>query len=340
MAPPDSLLEPKPAEPAAAPPRVADLMPEDPAEAGIKTEKGKADYRKWRQHQLSLEKRADELEAKLGQSPPATDREQAAAARIAELEGHLAEMSGEFEKIDIQRHPAFQRQFVQPRTEAFEAASTLLKDVEMEPALLDKALSLNGKARIQALDEITESIESPNVRMRLINHIDRIEQLDQARNAAMTDVKGQVQRMEGHERAERHRALQEQERQLLTNVDMAADNLKQNGFGMFLTEIPGNDKHNEEVRRIIADAKGVFTQNTNAEQLAAVAVMGRVAPKALAWAIHERQARLTVEKELAELKGARPGLEGEGTGAETGEAVEGISAAFARAKEGSGRFTV
>lgn len=317
-------------------PTVAELMPETPPE-GIKSEKGKADYKKWREHQLALEKdakRTKELEGQIAQLRANPQQGAEATARIQQLEQRLVQMSAVVEKYGIQEHPAFQEQFVRPQLQAAEDARNIVEMAGLEKNAIDSVLRLQGKARVEALDELMESITSPTLKGQLAENLFRYEQIDKQKAAVEKDRSGWLQNEDLRIKANQHAQIQETEKQFNALLDESVGFLRDKAGFEMLKEDPGNEQWNGRVQQRVKEAQYLLTRNTDPKQLAAAAVLAVVAPEYRQWALNAEQRARTAERELAELKGATPRLNGGSGGGQGGGGEErsGLASLFDRAK--------
>lgn len=275
----------------------------------IKSPAARENFKRLAESERAALNKAAELERKVAelQANPRTD--EAAAARIAELEQRAAELSAAFEKVDLKAHPAIQRQFIEPRNQLVAATKNLLANTDLDPSHLDRVLSLTGKDRIAAIDELTDSIKSPTTVNRLTQALNQIEQLDGEMDAVMADAKNTRAQLDQQSKAEQHRAMQAETQRLSTMVDSVADYFRQQGFEVFKkSDQPGAEKWNAGVDQRIAEAKRLLTSSGDINEHAAAAVLGVAAPVYRDMARGWREQALAYKKELDEIKGADPDL--------------------------------
>lgn len=298
-------------------------LPVEPP-ASIKTEKGKADWKAWREGWKGTLSKIKQLEA--GQQNGAHDAQ--ANARIAELEGRLVELSTVAERANLELHPAFQAQFVNPIRQMAEQAKEIAAMADVGGEAIEKVLGLAGKARVQAMDELMDGVNSPTIRAQLGELLFNIERKEKERAQVLNDVKGNSERLAEHERAEQHRRLQAQQKQIGEVVDSTFEILRdQHGFEL-LREVPGNEKWNTSRKAKLEQARHIMT-GASASEAAAAAVLSVLAPEYRTWALAERDRANALEKENAELRGADPKLGGRTATEAAGEAPSGAAAVLA-----------
>lgn len=302
LTPPDSLLGDLPAKPVET--VAEELFPEEPP-AAIKTEKGKADYKKWRETYKAMETRVKELESK----PPSDEK---AVARIAELEGRLQEFSQRFERINLMEHPDFIRQFEAPLRELRGTATEIVKNAGLDPEALAAVMGKTGIDRIKAMDQLAETIESPTLRRRLERTVEDIEAKEAERDKVLSDVKGNTERLTTQQKIQQHQAMQDYEKRMNSTIDGVENYLATDQKIAFFqkAEGPGADKWNEALEADKAETRQILFNSKNEAQFAGVVALGVKAPRILAWGMSERKMRVAAEKALADLRGAEPSLGG------------------------------
>jgi len=242
------------------------------------------------------------------QSKKITDEK--AAARIAELEGQLKEYSDTVASVKLEQHPAFVAKFVRPREQLLGSATNLLKSVDKDPAALEKAMSLTGKQRIQALDEFYDDIESPTVRSKVAAMVDQIDNIDEQRSAVLADAKGSYERLTTHDKAEQHRQAQEQTAKLEQVFDGAIQHLRDKVGFEVLKEVEGVDWWNNQGKNAVEAARKLMFSNDDPQQMAVASVLAATSGIHRGLWLKERAQRVALAKELAEIKNADPDLSG------------------------------
>lgn len=308
--PPEITGAPEPT-PARKEPTVDEIMPEEPP-ASIKSEKDRANWKVYRGHQKHLETELAEARKQLEAKPPPVDQD--TKALIAQYEERFTVMSEALERAGIHMHPAFNEQFTQPIAHAKESATQVLKDVGIDSNILDRVFQSKGKERIEAMDELGETITSQTVRMKILAKIEEIERLEERQQAALNDRQNWLQNEDQKLRAKRHQEGQQQVTQIRGMVDQAVEGLAKAGFTIF-NKIDGNEKWNGQRDGWVESAKKSLTETTDPMELAGRSALGQVAP--VIWqALLSTQKRLrAAEKELSEMGGALPSLDGNGGGA-------------------------
>jgi flagellar motility protein MotE (MotC chaperone) len=284
---------------------------EEPApEPVAETFKGPKELRQaYDKTKAELKRLADE-NAKFQEQLKTPPKDETAQARIAELETQLREYSDTVASVKLEQHPAFVAKFVKPREQLIANAFGLLKTAEVDPAGLEKAMSLTGKPRIQALDDFFDNIESPTTRTRVAALVDQIDNIDEQKSAVLADAKGSYERLTTHDKAEQHRQAQEQTAKLEKVFDGAIEHLRDKVGFEVLKEVDGVDWWNKQGKSAIEAARALMFQNDNPEQMAIGSVLAATSGIHRGLWLKERSQRLALAKELAEIKNADPDLSG------------------------------
>lgn len=269
---------------------------------------------------LTAEKKIIELEAKRGETPAE------AQARIEQAEARAIELSAIIERLDVTQHPQFKAQFELPRQHMMATAKGLLESVGAESNAFEKAMGLSGKARIDAIDALTDTIESRTVQNSVATLVANIDQLDQAREGVLANAHTLAQQQRQQQQANMHRQMQATEQQMLSMVDNSAEYLaSQQGFEVLReSKEPGFEAWNTQREQIITTARELMTKTTDPAQIAAASVLASAAPVYRKLAHTYRERALAAEAKLQAQRDSEPTLSGNGKGAPDADApVEG-----------------
>lgn len=300
LAPDFAALETKPESPAEPPLKITDEMI-----AAAKTPKAQADMRKFRESYESLEKQVAELKAR--PAAPAEDTETKTLLEMTKKERD--ELLARLERYDLQATPAFQEKYMKPRQQKFNDAYNLLKEAGANPDALAGAMSMAGPARIEALEEIAESIPHKMVRGRFERLVEAIDADSRVINEKLADAKRSAEEQSKNELIRRHETNQKLEQELKSLLGAARTDLLENLKLETLVktgkpEFEWWDKQVDEVDRVAEEIllKGTPQDSAIAAYLGASAGVFRNMYHA------ERKARLALELENRELKDAEPNL--------------------------------
>lgn len=253
------------------------LKPEDlPAfyeKLGIKGEKARENFEKLTGVAHTLEKKTVELEKSLADEKKLREAgDPNAAAKIRELEGKLQELSPLVEQTNLQRHPNFIATFTQPRAKLLEMAQKTVKDFGGDPAVLEKALSLNGRARSEALDEIYSEVTSTSEREELAGMVRNIKMLDQGASDAIQNAKLHNEKLAEQERLQNFQTHEKRVENVKGNLALAEKFLRdEHNFEILKdTSDPDLKKTQDQIR---STAERLMLQTEDPAELSAAAYM-------------------------------------------------------------------
>lgn len=132
----------------------------------------------------AAEARLAELEKKLAASGDPVANE-ATKARMAQLETQIKDYDAKLKVYDLQSHPDFVKQYVEPERNAAAQLSNLFKMEGVEGVDVAKLLALDGKKFAQAVSEALEDL-TPFSRTTATQLFHQAKQLQQARSEALT----------------------------------------------------------------------------------------------------------------------------------------------------------
>ncbi len=253
-------------------------------------------------------------------------------AKIAETTKINQQMSDRIAVVDLQLHPEFQRQFTEPRMGLVQSATELIKESDIEPEQFDKAMKLTGKSRRQALDEIIQSVESPTLTGQLGVIFNQIEDLDRRRAGALADAKGNLERLQEHDKTVRYEHRQTEIKQLSSKVDQIESSLANDRGIIFLKRSGTDEEWNKRLDEENKVTKYLATSCKDQDQIMTALRMGTDYPHlyntALDWYKRLQQANA----KIAEYEGSEPSLNGIRTpSAQPSAAERGMSFAQAAA---------
>lgn len=325
--PPPSVLGEVPAKPEATADPIEQeygTLPEQPPPE-FKSKEAKESYAKMRQNHEKLKSDFRAAREAAKQKPPP---DEGMAAQLADLTARNAELNAIVERSAIESHPYVRQQFDEPRKQLFNIAASALKKVDIDPARLGKILSLDGKDRVDAMDELYGEIESPTTREKVTNAIAQIDMLEEKKGEFLADRQGNVERMTAAEKAEQYRQFTAQEKALDESVTEAIDLLGNKiGFEHWKKSDDPNAKDWNE--RIIDRERALrFLSKENKDPKLTVRVLaaGVVAEDIRKWALSLQEQLQAERQKVAEYEGAMPNLNG-------ASATEKVSATGTMAKD-------
>lgn len=214
------------------------------------------------------------------------------------------------ERANLLESPKFQRDYLEPRAKEFSNAQGIVKDAGADPAMLTRAISLTGKGRIEALDEIREAIPSDMMKGRFDRLIESIDNRTVEINERLANAKTAAQEQAKQETIQRHETSEKMTKELKSLLGAARSDLLENVKLETLQKVgkPGFEWWDEQVDEIDQVAEEILLKST--PQKAAVAAYLAASAGALRSMFQaERESNKAKDREIAELKGATPRLE-------------------------------
>lgn len=279
-------------------------IPEEPP-AYLKTEKAKEDHRNWRKKWEGVLAENTRLKAE----KPAPAEDPGSKAMIEDLQRQNQDLLTKIERVDVTLSPKFQRDFIIPRNNLFAEAKAVLKEAGIDPDSLDHALSLTGKAKIEALDAIATEIPSQLFRDRFGRLIDGMDTKTREINEVLRNAKGQREQLTKQETLERHAQLVETEKQMRAGLEMTRRDLAEN-LKIELLYKTGKPEHawfDKIVDDVDATAEEIMFRSTP-EKLPTIAYFAALFGPTRDLFHAERKARLAAEERLAAIEGVEPTL--------------------------------
>jgi hypothetical protein len=279
-----------------------------------KSPKKQADMRKFRDALTALKGEV----ARLKEQPAAKPAEDAGLSAVVEQQRQqLADMSARLERQNAVAHPIFQQQFVQPRDAMFAQASETVKEAGGDVEAFERAMTLNGKNRTAALDEVVGNVESHILRTRLERLIDGIDSKEREINAALKDAKGLNEKMARDEKIARHEMIQRQEKELVSMLEATEsrflEGLDSPEGGKVKLEVlqkvgrKGYEWWDEQADDIRATAREILLKGTP-QKIATAAVLAASCGAYKSLYENERRARMAAEKRNQAQDDAEPDL--------------------------------
>ncbi len=222
--------------------------------------------------------REQELLGQLAELKKAPAAAPDADATIKSLEAQVQELSGAIERTSIENHPRFRAEFTEPRARKVAAAHEILKDARADPDQWDRAISLKGAARTDALEELYDNLPRA-VSSELGALAVSIRDIDARQDAVLADRKGLHERLQQEQLRQQHEALKQHEINTLEILQAAEkDLIDRMGMEVYKTsDSPDHKKWNESVERMKADARKILLETTDPSVMARAALLAPAA---------------------------------------------------------------
>jgi hypothetical protein len=317
-----------PVDPTKPPELGQDELPEgkvlfpDEAIDKLRTEKAKGDIRELRaRYDTARQSLAKQTEALTAAQKQVASQE--TNALVEDLKKRNAELNSIVEQKAIEDLPYFKNTYVEPRKALIKNAVNALElsDIEKPLEVLEKAMGLEGRARIAAFDQIFENVNSPTLRTRLENTIAQIESLDDQRNAFLADREGNTARIAAQTEAQKVEQAKQQEAWVKDGIKKTFDYLATKSPFFKRSGKPGYEAWDKAYDEDMALVEELSLRNENPLKLISTIGLGVRASRILA--AYEKL-KVTVaerDKTIAQLRGSRPTLTGDTV---SGERQEGV----------------
>ncbi len=280
----------------------------DPAKAG-QWDSLKSKAKEW-------EKKAHEFEQRLSKMSNVERSNDDFQKQLADRDVRIKEMSALVERANVEAHPDFRKKYVEGRDALVGRAKTIVSDAGGEGDDIALALSLSGRARVEAIEKAAENL-SPFQNQRLGRVIDELEALDS--EAATKREKSSEAWKEIQQ--EQHEQQQRQREEFSVKALKTYDSVKREMARELevLREAPSSDWWNEQRKAIVEKSDKFFAENEDMAESAKAAIWKEAGPVYKELYDGERKyneteiTRLTAE--LAETKKALSEAYGSGPGA-------------------------
>lgn len=299
LAPDFAALETKPEIPVEPPVKITDEMI-----AAAKTPKAQADMRKFRASYEKLEKEVEELRKR-----PVVSEDTETKTLLEITTKERDNLLSRLERYDLQATPAFQEKYIKPRQQKFDDAYSLVKESGGNPEALARAMSLSGKPRIEALEEIAESIPQQIMRNRFERLIEAIDADSRVINEKLANAKLAAEEEAKNDIIRRHEHNEKITKELKSLLAAARSDLteKMKLETLIKTGKPEDEWWDKKVDQVESIAEEFLFKSTPQEWAIGAYMVGSAGVFREMYQA-ERAARLAVEQENRELKGAEPNL--------------------------------
>lgn len=277
--------------------------------------KGKAreNFEKLATKQYETEKLLrEERQARTKAEEKAAKGDPDAQARVKELETQNQQMSAIVQRASLENHPEFQAKYDIPRKQLTEMAKTAFSDAGGDPAEMEAALSLTGKARIEKLEELLGRVSSDLLKRKIERANENLELVEADRSRTLQNQGEVLKQLQEKDQATRHKAFEEYEKTTKQNLVRATEILRdEHKFEVFKTvDDPNYQWWNDQFKKMQDSAETIMLKTSDPTELAVAAQLAVAAPVYRAMFHEERKARITAEDRLKQYEDGEPGIGG------------------------------
>lgn len=296
----------------------------------LRSDKNKAGWEALKGKAKELETKARELEKKLQGAEEGSKKAADLEAMIAEYDKKLVDISRKAEEYEgivkkrwIEDDPEFRKTYIDGRSNLIGEARKIAEDSGIDPTAIEKALNLDGRPRVQALEEAAESMSSFQ-QGRLGEVITKLDRLDREALAKRGNPDDYRKEQEATRVA---REREEAETFTRTSTKAFRDAVQEaSKESLMLQRLDGVEWWNKNIDADLAKAEEIWKTNGDPKVAAKLVIRGIAAERAEQAYRDMRAERDTIqekaskmEKELESLYGRGPKHSSNGTSVKAGE---------------------
>lgn len=251
------------------------------------------------------ETKAKELAAKLAEYEPLK-------TQLAEREAKLKEYDEIVARARIEDHPDFRKEFIDGREKLISRAKEIIEDAGGDAKAVETALNLKGKARVDALEAVSENLGKFQTGMlgQVIRELTDLDARAQEKREKAKDSYKQLQEQDQQRKSE------EAARRAQTRAGEFDETTRRlRGELEVLKHADGHDEWNARADRIVREARAFVDEHPSADIEAEILSRAVPAYRDLFIQADERAEKLAVEnarmaEELKTIHSKRPSLNG------------------------------
>lgn len=303
---PDFTKKPDVAAPAAPDAELAEL---DAAIEVAPTPKAKADLARFRGQLADLKKENATLKAHPVAAP---EGQSDYKALYEDTKKQLEDASARIERTNLFESPKFINEHLAPRQKQFDRLSSMVKEAGGDSTALSRAIGMSGKGRIDALDEIRADIGSEMLKGQFDRLIEDIDARTVVINEKVHNAKATAQELQKSELLSREEQNAQQFKQFEGLLSHAERDLSENFMPELFQKVdhPDFGWWNDGIERDRKVAREALFEATPQKASYAAVLASKAGTLYDMWKA-ERAAATALRQEIAELRGAGPGLKAE-----------------------------
>lgn len=261
--------EPVPSSPPAAPPE--EEWPEE-LPTFKNSEEAKGRYKKWREAHKNLREELKTLRERPAEVDPQSRQ------RMEYLESQNKQMSEVLTRLGVEQSAEFQQNILAPLHASWNEAARIVKDSGGDPHALARAMSLNGRAQFEALDEIFEAI--PESAAAEANEALRTyRRYEDARRQYVANAPQTLEGIRKRETEREMQSIQKQREDMKGIFENAVKRLREDAKLEVLlrTDRPEGDWWNTQGDNIVKQARDLYLENTDMNRVAMACLLAPAA---------------------------------------------------------------
>ena len=243
---------------------------------------------------------------KLKENP---QRDPAEQQRLSWLENQNKQMAETLSRVGVEHSAEFQQNIMRPLTGAWNEAARIVRDSGGDPQELAKAMTLNGRAQFEALDNIFEGIpESAKAEAHDALRVYR--RYEEARRAAVANAPKTLEALKARETERQYQELTKQRQDMSGMFDRALTRLRDEAkVEVFkTTDDPEGKWWNEQAERLVTQGRNLFLENTDMDKVALACLLAPAADAYRQLFVRSQQQLTKLQKMFKERIGNEPNL--------------------------------
>ena len=266
------------------------------------SEEAKERYKKWRQSYDSLKQEKAKLETR-----PAGDP--AAAERLKIVEEQNREMATTLSRLGVEQSVEFQQQVLRPLHAYWNEAARIVKDSGGDPQQLAQAMSLQGKAQFEALDELFADMPE-SAKAEAHDALRNYRRFENARQQSLANAPKTLEALQKKELQRQYEMVNQQRAEMKNIFDNQLRRLTEEAkLEIFQTSKNPEDKWwNDQAEEIISNSRKLYLENTDMDKMAVACILAPAVDAYRKLWLSERAARMKADGTLKEKFEQEPSL--------------------------------
>jgi len=296
-------------QPGQAQPKTEEEWPEELPEFKT-TEEAKARYKNWRAKYGELKENL-----KIAQNRPALDEQ--TRSRIEFLEGQNKQMDALLKRDYLEGHAEFQNNIIRPMSAAWYEAARTLKEVGGDPQALAKAVTLQGKAQFEALDEILSDVPE-SAKTEINNALASYRRYDEARLTALRNAPQAAEALRRKDMERQYQIINMQKEGMSNLFEEAVRKLRDEARVEVLLKSsdPEAKWWNDQADSLVSQSRALYLDNTDMGRMAMACVLAPMADTYRKLWLTERAKNQKMDTTMKERFGSEPTLSESGGNAQ------------------------
>jgi hypothetical protein len=251
------------------------------------SEEAKSRYKKWRESYNTKTKELKSLQEK-----PTLNAQQ--LERMEFLENQNREMHGVLTRVGVEQSAEFQNNVIRPLHAAWNDAARIVKQAGGDPQALASAMSMQGKAQFEALDNLFSELPE-SAKIEANEALRAYRRYEDARRATLANAPAAMEGIRKRELERQYAEVNSQREGMKTMFDDAVGRLRNEVEIFRRTTEPEGKWWNDQAEQIESQARELYLDNTD---MGRVAMACLLAPAASAY----RKLWIASQKKIGQLQ--------------------------------------